>query len=52
MGVDIVAYGYAALVASGGIMGYAKAGKFYLLTITDFINCFVTKVHMKICSKS
>jgi hypothetical protein len=32
MGVDIVAYGYAALVASGGIMGYAKAGKFYLLT--------------------
>ena len=27
MPVDFLAYGYAATVAAGGIMGYAKAGK-------------------------
>lgn len=28
MAVDWVGYGYAALVASGGVMGYVKAGLF------------------------
>lgn len=27
MGLDWIGFGYAALVASGGIIGYAKAGK-------------------------
>lgn len=27
MGIDFLAYGYAALVATGGAIGYAKAGK-------------------------
>ncbi|ODM95728.1 Transmembrane protein [Orchesella cincta] len=26
MGIDFLAYGYAALVATGGVVGYAKAG--------------------------
>lgn len=26
---DYLTYGYAALVASGGLMGFVKAGKFY-----------------------
>lgn len=29
MGVDILSFAYAATVAAGGIMGYAKAGSFF-----------------------
>ncbi len=38
MGVDWLAYGYATLVASGGIIGYAKAGKLQIRKGTLF--CF------------
>lgn len=30
MGLDILGFAYAATVAAGGIMGYAKAGKLFL----------------------
>lgn len=29
MGLDLLGFAYAATVAAGGIMGYAKAGMFY-----------------------
>lgn len=33
MSVDWVGYGYAALIATGGVVGYAKAGKWVLLDV-------------------
>lgn len=36
MGVDILGFAYAATVAAGGIMGYAKAGQ------TRFCYCITT----------
>ncbi len=36
MGVDWLAYGYGCLVASGGIIGYAKAGMLFIKEIVPF----------------
>lgn len=43
MGLDILGFAYAATVAAGGIMGYAKAGIFFINKIEQdvlFINIF------------
>lgn len=37
MGVDYVGYAYAATVAAGGIMGYAKAGQYYRLIAPAYL---------------
>lgn len=37
MGADWLAYGYGALVTSGGIIGYAKAGKSIMSILFSFI---------------
>jgi len=42
MAIDWFGYAYAATVAAGGIMGYAKAGKILLIT---FINANHANLH-------
>lgn len=34
MSTDIIGYLYASTVAAGGIMGFVKAGKYYILTFS------------------
>lgn len=38
MAVDWAGYGYAALVASGGVIGYVKAGKEKAQEIINYID--------------
>ena len=52
--MDILGFGYAAIVAAGGIMGYAKAGNF-ALKVLSLCNglCLIHRIVMnKILSTS
>lgn len=52
MSVDWVGYGYAALIASGGAIGYAKAGLYHVFVFQSQRIICMEKKKKKLCLKA